>query len=64
MQIIKIVKKLSDQGVHYLSFYHTLLDIKRLLGECLLMLSLPGKASRRLFESQGSVERFNMLSRS
>ena len=34
------------------------------LGECILISSLPGNASRMLVESRGSAERFNMRSRS
>ena len=37
---------------------------KRILGECLLISSLPGKASRMLVDIARLAERFNMHSRS
>ena len=35
-------------------------NIKRMLGECLLISSLLGKDSRKLVESKASVEQFNI----
>ena len=56
---------ICDQQVS-VDLYHVFLstDIKRILGECLLISSLPGKALRKHVDIGRLAERFNMRSQS
>ena len=50
--------------MHKLSFFKTLYLENSILGECLLISSLPGKALRKLVDIARLAERFNMHSQS
>ena len=51
-------------GYFFPTFFRVDGDRKRILGECLLISSLPGKAMRMLVDIARLAERFNMRSQS
>ena len=61
-QTVKTHEMLHDVTFHL--GLDCLLKIKRILGECLLISSLPGKALRTLVDIARLAERFNMRSQS
>ena len=56
--------KLTSKALRTLVDIAKLAEIQRILGECLLISSLPGKALRMLDDIARLAERFNMRSQS